>query len=133
MAEEWTCGKGLVANAWLPASFGDVSAAMAAMLDIHTTALDLSDEHAVREREAYLSLVEQFRTVATRLQALAAEMAGYRDLPMARHDMAVMTAPTMAETYAKVVHAKEELLANLQGRIEGERQMLAQMRGDHTP
>src|SRR5215204_3525055 len=129
MAEEPTCGKGLAANSWLPAKLGDVSSAMAAMLEIHTTALDLTDENAKRERNAYLSLISKYQVVAGQLHALAEEMAGYRDLPMARHDMAVMTDPKMAETYAQVVRAKEDLLANLQERIEGERQMLAGMRG----
>jgi hypothetical protein len=129
MAEDWTCGKGLAANAWLPAMLGEVSSAMAAMLEIHTTALDLSDENARRERDAYLSLVNKYQAVAGQLHALAEEMAGYRDLPMARHEMAIMTDPKMAETFAQVVRAKEDLLANVQERIEGERQMLAEMRG----
>jgi hypothetical protein len=129
MAEEPTCGKGLATNAWLPEKLGDVSAAMSAMLDIHTTALDLKDENAKREREAYLSLVSKFQAAAGQLHALAEEMAGYRDLSMARHDMAIMVDPKMAETYAQVVRANEDLLANLQERIEGERQMLAEMRG----
>jgi hypothetical protein len=131
MADEPTCGKGLAANSWLPAKLGDVSSAMAAMLEIHTTALDLTDENSKREQEAYLSLVDKYREAATQLHALAKEMAGYRDLPMGRHDMTVMTDPKMAETYAQVVGAKEELLTNLQSRIEGERQMLAEMRGAH--
>jgi hypothetical protein len=129
MADEPTCGKGLAANAWLPAKLGDVSSAMAAMLKIHTTALDLTDENAKLERDAYLSLVSKYQAVADQLHTLAKEMAGYRDLPVARHDMAIMADPKMAETYAQVVRAKEDLLENLQDRIEGERQMLAEMRG----
>jgi hypothetical protein len=128
MADEPTCGKGLAANAWLTTKLGDLAAAMAAMLNIHTTALDLTDEHSQRECEAYLSLVEKYRTVAAELHALGEEMASYRDLPMGRHDMTVMTDPKMAETFAQVVRDKEELLTSLQERIEGERQMLASMR-----
>jgi hypothetical protein len=128
MADEPTCGKGLAANAWLPTKLGDLASAMAAMLNIHTTALDLTDEHSQRECEAYLSLVEKYRTVAAELHALGEEMASYRDLPMGRHDMTVMTDPKMAETFAQVVRDKEELLTSLQERIEGERQMLASMR-----
>jgi hypothetical protein len=128
MADQPTCGKGLAANAWLPAKLGELSSAMAGMLEIHTTALDLTDENSEREREAYLSLVGKYREVGAQLHALAEEMAGYRDLPMGRHDMAVMTDPQMAETFAQVVSAKEELLTGLQQRIDGERQMLAEMR-----
>jgi hypothetical protein len=128
MADQPTCGKGLAANARLPAKLGDVASAMAEMLDIHTTALDPTDENSAREREAYLSLVSTYRAVATELHALGEEMAGYRDLPMGRHNMSVMTDPKMAETFAELVRAKEELLSNLQERIEGDKAMLAEMR-----
>ena len=128
MADEPTCGKGLAANAWLPAKLGNVSAAMAAMLDIHATALDFTDENSAREREAYLSLVGKYRAVAAQLHALATEMTGYQDLLMGRHDMTVMNDPNMAETFAELVRTKEDLLTNLQQRIEEERQMLAEMR-----
>jgi hypothetical protein len=131
MEEQPTCGKGLAANSWLPAKLGDVCAAMAAMLDIHTTALDLTDENSAREREAYLSLVSKYRAVAAQLHALGEEMAGYRDMPMGRHDMTVMTDPKMAETFAEVVRAKDDLLTNLQQRIDEDKAMLAEMRGAH--
>jgi hypothetical protein len=133
MAEDWTCGKGLAANAWLPAKLGDVSAAMAEMLDIHTTALDLTDENSAREREAYFSLVGTYRAVAAQLHALAEEMIGYRDLPMGRHEMAVMTDPKMAETFAELVRAKEDLLTTLQQRIDEDKSMLAEMRAAGGP
>jgi hypothetical protein len=131
MAVQPTCGKGLAANAWLPAKLGDVASAMAEMLDIHTTALDLTDENSAREREAYLSLVRKYRAVAAQLHALGEEMAGYRDMPMGRHDMTVMTDPKMAETFAEVVRAKDDLLTNLQQRIDEDKAMLAEMRGAH--
>jgi hypothetical protein len=133
MADEPTCGKGLAANAWLPAKVGDLSLAMAEMLDIHTTALDPTDENSSREREAYVSLVSKYRAVAAQLHALAAEMTGYRDLPMGRHDMTVMTDPKMAETFAELVRTKEDLLTNLQQRIDEDKAMLAQLQGAGGP
>jgi len=41
VAEHETCGKGLAAHSSLPAKLGDLTDAVADVLEIHTTALDL--------------------------------------------------------------------------------------------
>src|SRR5688500_3995388 len=89
----WTCGKGLAASAALPAKLGELMGTMAEMRERHTKALDLGEAAGREEQTAYASLVKGYREVAVGLEGLAAEMAGYRDLPMASHDMAVMQDP----------------------------------------
>jgi len=129
MGDEQTCGKGLAENAALPAALGTVTAAMAQVLELHMRALDLGDPNAAEEREAYAKLVEEQRAVAAELQATANRMTGYRDLPMGRHDMTVMSDARTVDAFEKLVKTKQELLALLQRTKEQDEKMLAAMRG----
>jgi hypothetical protein len=83
-------------------------------------ALDLEDENAA----AYLRLAEEQRQSAAQLLATGEEMAGYRDLPAARHDPKAMTSPQVADTFEKFVKVEQERLALLEERIEQDRAML---------
>ena len=85
MEEPRTCGKGLAERSALPARLGALAAAMADVLETHQQTLDLTDDNATLERTAYQLLANDYRTLASRLRETAALMAGYRDLPMARH------------------------------------------------
>ena len=127
MAEEMTCGKGLAANSVLPASLGEVVAATARVLEVHMKALDVTDENAKLELEAYRELASAHRKIATELSTLAARMASYRDLPAARHDMGTMMAPAPRHAFAGLVQKQERLAELLKTRIEEGRSMLAQM------
>lgn len=127
--DDWTCGKGLAASAVLPERLGNVAAAMAAVLEAHMEALDLEDAHARQECEAYRSVSRQLGQAASRLDAVAREMAGYRDLPMGRHDMEAMTQPRVEENFGAFVGRKQELLTLLRESIESDRHMLDQMDG----
>ena len=129
MVEQATCGQGLVANAALPAKLGELAAALAAVLDAHTKALDLDDENARRERDVYLTLVEKQRGVAVQLQSVADQMTGARDLPTARHLPDVLASPELAAPFRRFVEAEEELLALLRERIDDDRSMLGEMGG----
>jgi hypothetical protein len=129
MEEEPTCGKGLAENSVLPAKLGDLTAALAEVLEVHTKALDRSDENSRQERDVYLDLVKQHREIAARLQATARQMAGYRDLPMGRHDEAAMSGPEPLAVFERFVKLEQELLALLQSRVEQHRQMLGEMGG----
>lgn len=131
MDDQPTCGKGLAANAVLPAKLGDLSATMAQVLEAHMKALDLSDGKARTEQAAYQKLVQQYRTVAAQLHALATEMAGYRDLPMARHDPGAMVAREPVEVFGHFVRREEELLELLRSRLDQDRGMLLQMERAH--
>ena len=127
MAEEMTCGKGLAENAVLPASLGEVVAATARVLEVHMKALDQTDANAKRELEAYRELASAHRKIAAELSSLASKMTGYRDLPAAPHDMAVMTSPAPRHAFAGLVQKEERLVEILKARIEQGHAMLSQM------
>jgi methylthioribose-1-phosphate isomerase len=128
MADQPTCGQGLAARSPLPKKLGELTAAMADVLETHTKALDLTDDDARTENEAYLSLVEKYRSIASELQATGEEMAGYLDLPMGRHDMQAMSSPEAFEVFDRFVQVEQELAELLQEMLEQDRQMLAMMR-----
>ncbi len=55
-------------------------------------------------------------------------MAGYRDLPMAPHDVSVLAGPEAYQAFEACVAAKEELLDLLRDGLDADRAMLARMR-----
>lgn len=127
MADQATCGQGLAAHSTLPTKLGELTAAVAEVLDLHTKALDLADENARQEQRAYLKLVEQHRQIAERLLATGDEMAGHRDLPMASHDPTMLSSPEAVDAFASLVRVEQELLALLQQRVGEDRAMLSEM------
>jgi hypothetical protein len=127
--EQPTCGKGLAANSVLPQHLGKVIGAMAEVLEVHMLALDLTDENSKQEHAAYQKLSREMREIAAQLASTAAEMAGYRDLPMGRHDMQAMTHPRVHDTFAEFVQQKQALLALLQKSEEVDQKLLAEMKG----
>lgn len=131
-AEQPTCGKGLAENSVLPARLGDVVVAMAANLEVHMKALDLTDEHSRKEYDVYESLVNELQQAAVHLRATAHQMAGSRDLPMGRHDEKAMTHPRVYETFEKFVTRKQELSSLLQQTSARDDQLLQMMRS-HSP
>ena len=124
-----TCGKGLAENSALPAKLAELVESVSEVLEVHMEALDLSDAKSREERDAYLGLVADHRKIASELQATARRMAGYRDLPMGRHDPGAMAAPKPAEAFESFVEIEEELVTLLRRRLESDRAMLRQMRG----
>lgn len=133
MTVQPTCGRGLAEHSALTSKLGTLVAAMAHNLEVHMTALDLSDEKSQRELTAYRHLAQQHRAIAAQLESTAAQMAGYRDLPMGRHDMAVMSDPKMGEAFAKFVEAESALIALLQERLGNDRTLLSGMRTAGAP
>lgn len=128
MKEQMTCGKGLAESSVLPEKLGDLTAAMAKILEIHMTALDSLDEIGKKECDAYTKLVMELREIAVRLESTAEHMAGYRDLPMATHDETAMRDPKALHAFERFVEIKQELLRLLQSGFEQDREMLASMR-----
>ena len=126
-SEQPTCGKGLAENSRLPATVGGLIMAMAKNLEIHMRALDLADEHSRTEYEAYKKLVNELQQTATQLQATAKQMAGYRDLPMGRHDEKGMTHPRVLDAFEKFVECKQELLLLLEQTAEQDQKLLEMM------
>jgi hypothetical protein len=134
MPEQNTCGEGLAEHSLLHLKLGELTEAIALQLELHTKALDLDDENARNEHSAYQGLVQKHRDVATRLQALGEAMAGYRDLPMGKHDMQVMRSGELFTAFEDLVKVEQELLTLLDKQVGEHQQMLRVMevaaRGD---
>jgi hypothetical protein len=88
----------------------------------------LNDENSRKEHEAYLELSQKHRQIAAELRATAERMAGYRDMPMGRHDQRAMSAPGPLEAFGTFVKLEQELLALLQEKLGKDRKMLTEMR-----
>ena len=128
MADEATCGKGLAANAGLPAKLGELAASVADVLKAHTKALDLEDDYARQEYDAYMNLVEHHRRIAAELRALSEQMLSYRDLPMGRHDFEALSNPEAADVFEQLVNVEQELISLLNERLEQHRALLSELR-----
>ena len=124
-----TCGKGLAEHSIVASTLGALAAAMAENLEAHQDALDVTDENARKELHAYVKLTEEFRCVASQLTATAGHMAGYRDLPMGRHDPRAMAAPRVVEAFNKLVRVEEDLQNVLAILIERHRAILGMTSG----
>jgi hypothetical protein len=124
-----TCGQGLAENSILPAKLGELTASVAEILELHTRALDLADENSRSEYTAYRELAKKHRNLAAQLQEIARQMAGYRDLPMGRHDPTAMSAPEAVEAFKTFVGLEQDLSALVETRLEQDRQMVAEMVG----
>ena len=129
--EQQTCGKGLAENAALPARVGNLLAAMAQNLEVHIQALDLTDPNSHKEYEAYEGLIKEIQQTAVQLEQTANRMAGYRDLPMGRHDEHGMTHSRVGETFERFIKRKQELLSLLAQTTERDHTLLEAMRS-HT-
>jgi hypothetical protein len=129
MADQPTCGQGLAQNSPLRTKLGELVGSTSGVLEIHMAALDPGDEDTGPERRAYQRLAQEHREIGARLLVLGEEMAGYRDLPMGRHDPRVMASPPAVEAFEKFLQAERELLALLQQRVPQDQRMLEQMRG----
>ena len=125
MRNERTCGRGLAEHAVVPAKAAEVIAALALNLEAHLKTLDLSDPSSRREHDAYRTLAAEYAEIASRLAATAQRMAGYRDLPMGRHDAATLASPSLFRTFEELVALERELLDRLGKRFKRDRDLLA--------
>jgi len=129
-SEQQTCGKGLAENSVLPAKLGKLISAMAGNLEAHRKALDLTDLNSRAEYDAYEKLLKNLRQTAAQLSVTAYEMAGYRDLPMGRHNEKAMTHPRVREAFERFVQYKQELMELLQQTQKRDNKLLDMMRVD---
>jgi len=123
-----TCGKGLAEHSVVPARMAGVLTALADNLAAHMPALDLTDANARKEYDAYNRLERSYRNIAARLQTTAQQMAGYRDLPMGRHDDKSMADAKSLAAFERYVKLEEELVTVLQESLRKDRQMLGSVR-----
>jgi hypothetical protein len=124
MTDEPTCGKGLAQHASLPALLGQLTAAVADVLEHHTTGLDTSDPNSARERDVYQKLVQEHRETAAQLAATSERMTAARDMPMGAHNIDALSDPA---AFKRLVEREEQLVQLLQTRLEQDRAMLAAM------
>ena len=103
----------------------ELIAALAENLERHVPTLDLTDENARRERDAYQRLSQEQRAIAEQLRATAEHMESYRDLPMARHDESKLADPRLIEAFQEFVRVEEELLDLLGKSLARDRPMIA--------
>jgi hypothetical protein len=129
MDDPQTCGRGLAQRAALAARLSALSAAMAENLEQHQQTLDLSDDHARKEKDAYAVLAKDYRNIASQLQATADRMVSYRDLPMARHDGRALAAPRIREAFAAFIERERDLILLLETWIQQDQEILTQMTG----
>jgi hypothetical protein len=129
MDEEPTCGKGLAEHSSLPAAFGEVIDAVAENLEAHLGTLDLTDERSRTEHGVYQELAKEHRAIAAHLRSTAGAMAGYRDLPMGRHDEQALASPRIVEAFVRLVRTERGLLTLLGERVAEHEQMLADFGG----
>jgi hypothetical protein len=125
--EPSTCGHGLAQRSALPARLGGLSAAIADTLETHKRTLDLTDDNARREHDAYDVLVSDYRNIASQLETIANRMLGYRDLPMARHDARALTAPDIRKALAALIEHEQELVALLNTWIAQDQEIFTRM------
>jgi hypothetical protein len=129
MENPQTCGQGLAETSVLPALLAELIASLAENLAAHMEALDLTDENAQKEYDAYRELAKEYRTIATQLKSTAQKMAGYRDLPMGSHDQKAMSSPKVLEVFEQFVALEHELNTLLRNRLEQDQKMLSEMGG----
>src|ERR1044071_2806869 len=73
------------------------------------------------------ALASAHRRIAAELADTARRMAGYRTLPMGRHDMAAMMSSAPRHAFAGFVEHEEALIALLQARLAQDKAMLQAM------
>ena len=122
--DQMTCGKGLAEHSVIPAKLGELIAALAENLELHMPALVMTDERSREEHHAYARLAAEHRAIAEQLTAVAAHMAGYRNLPMGPHDDKAMEDPKVMEAFGRYVKIERELIATLQKAVARDQELL---------
>lgn len=129
MEEPSTCGEGLASRSTLPEKLGEMLAALARMLETHMRALDPTDTDSRKELDAYAALVTTHRDLADRLSGIADQMAGYRALPLAAHDVAAMSDAVTRKAFENFVRLERELTSVLGQLLHEDQEMLREMSG----
>ena len=112
-----TCGKGLAEHSAIPAKLSELIAALAENLEAHQPTLDLTDERSRQELDAYVKLSRAHRAIAAQLREAAEQMAGYRDLPMGRHDERALAGRSVIDAFGNLVRVERELVALLHASV----------------
>jgi hypothetical protein len=124
LADPATCGQGLAEHSRLPLLLAGLFDNSAENLEVHVDALDLADEHARTERDIWIQVASEHRSIAGQLRATAESMAEQRSLPTARHDAEEMSSPRVVTAFQRFLAAEEAVAALLAEWIEHDRAML---------
>jgi hypothetical protein len=122
-----TCGEGMASRSILSVKIAELLASQARVLEAHMRALDPTDGNGRKELDAYAKLVTGFRDTADRLSAIADQMAGDRDLPMAAHNEQVLVDETAHNAFEKFVRLEQEVSNLLQEHLREDQTMLREM------
>jgi hypothetical protein len=133
MANQPTCGQGLAEHSRLPLALAELFDRSAENLELHVDTLDLTDEHAQTERDVWLRVAAQHRSIAAELRATGELMAQYQELPIARHDAEALSSSRIVEAFERFVAAEGEVAALLADWLERDRAMLGQARRPAEP
>lgn len=119
----------MASRSTLPEKLGEMLAALARMLETHMRALDPTDTDSRKELDAYAALVTTHRDLADRLSGIADQMAGYRALPLAAHDVAAMSDAVTRKAFENFVRLERELTSVLGQLLHEDQEMLREMSG----
>jgi uncharacterized protein YfiM (DUF2279 family) len=114
MADPATCGHGLAEHSRLPLALAELFDHSAENLEVHLDTLDLTDEHARTERDVWVRVAAQHRSIAAELRATGELMARHRDLPIARHDTEALSSARVVAAFEGFVAAEQAVAALLQ-------------------
>lgn len=128
MEVEPTCGTGLAEHSVLPEKLATLALAMAAVLETHQKALDLTDSVSGDEFETYQKVAEGLRNSAWHLNATGSQMAASGQIPMGRHHIEVLSSQEAHDAFANYVRVEQELLSLLHDWVERDQRMLTEMR-----
>jgi uncharacterized protein YndB with AHSA1/START domain len=124
MKKPETCGQGLAERSALPATLGALAVAMADTLEQHRRTLDLSDQNAKAEDDAYEAVASALGNAAAQLQVTADRMVGYRELPMGRHHEGALASAEIHDGFARFIEREQDLSLLLNTWIQQDRAML---------
>jgi hypothetical protein len=127
MSDQQACGKGIAERSALPSKLAELTAALADVLAFHQTSLQLDDYTGRNELRAYLHVEEQLRLISSLLKTTAHDMAAYRNLAMAGHDIATLMSEENRDRFATFVRLEGELIDLLSRKLEEDEDMLRQM------
>jgi hypothetical protein len=127
-SEQWTCGKGVAANAVMPDLMANVLEGTADVLENHIRSLNTAEPAGSQEIAAYRRLVQDHRAISAQLRELALMMRSYRDLPMAQHDMTALVDSRSVDVLDALVQAQQALRQPLSDRAAEYTAMLKEMK-----
>ena len=122
--EQPTCGRGLADHSMVPAKIAELLASLTENLEAHIPSIDVEDPNGRAERDAYEKLAADYRAVASGLRAAARQMAGYRDLPMARHHEAEASARGVLASFRRYVEVERQLVELLRDAVSRDQHLL---------